>query len=184
MNNNMAGLFEDIIGETPKDVNKFVNKAMDIADQIVDILKAKNLTQRKLAELLGKRESEISKWLAGTHNFTLETISKIEAVLDEDIIIAPLYMNEYKGMYQPKPNSFTVESNPDNHNLRDYQFQYSYYNDYEKPTMAIAPSTKLNFEEFTNKKLDSFKGQKITSQNCLTFENTSETGIAPMSQCI
>ena len=38
------------------------------------------------AAMIGKKESEISKWLKGTHNFTLRTIAKISAVLEEPII--------------------------------------------------------------------------------------------------
>ncbi len=36
--------------------------------------------QRDLANAMGKTEAEISKWLCGFHNFTIKTISKIEAV--------------------------------------------------------------------------------------------------------
>ncbi len=36
--------------------------------------------------MLGKKESEISKWMRGTHNFTIETISSIENVLGYPIL--------------------------------------------------------------------------------------------------
>lgn len=36
--------------------------------------------------MVGKKESEVSKWLTGTHNFTLKTIAKISAVLGEPIV--------------------------------------------------------------------------------------------------
>ena len=35
---------------------------------------------------LGKNESEISKWMRGTHNFTIDTLVSIENVLGEPII--------------------------------------------------------------------------------------------------
>lgn len=58
-----------------------------IVDRIDEIMKKKpELTQRTLADRLGKRESEISKWMRGTHNFTLKTIAKLEAVLGEPIL--------------------------------------------------------------------------------------------------
>ena len=38
---------------------------------------------------LGKSESEVSKWLGGTQNFTLKTIAMISAFLGEAIIIVP-----------------------------------------------------------------------------------------------
>jgi hypothetical protein len=39
---------------------------------------------------LGETENEIGKWLAGMHNFTLQTLSKIEVVLGENVIIMPV----------------------------------------------------------------------------------------------
>lgn len=36
--------------------------------------------------MLGKSEAEISKWMRGTHNFTLDTILNIEEALQEPIL--------------------------------------------------------------------------------------------------
>jgi hypothetical protein len=44
-----------------------------------------------------KRDSEISKWLGGGHNFTIATIAKIEAVLGEDIISVKKYRKPVAG---------------------------------------------------------------------------------------
>ena len=49
-------------------------------------MKEKNLSQKDLAHLLNKRESEISKWLTGRHNFTTQTIARIQAALHCDLI--------------------------------------------------------------------------------------------------
>jgi len=72
--------------EIPKEIADFVNKSFDIVDRIHEILEAKGLEQKDLAKLLGKNESEISKWMTGTHNFTIKTITKIENVLDASIL--------------------------------------------------------------------------------------------------
>lgn len=79
-------IYQDLLKKVPKETGKLVRHSVDIANNIVRILDEKNITQRKFAELLGKEESQISKWLSGTHNFTLKTISKIETVLDTDIL--------------------------------------------------------------------------------------------------
>jgi transcriptional regulator with XRE-family HTH domain len=89
-------LFSDIVGETPPEVARFVDKSMDIADQIVAILKAKSWTVKQLADALGKREVVVSKWLTGTHNFTLRSIARIETALGADIIVTPLSHQEQK----------------------------------------------------------------------------------------
>ena len=57
-----------------------------IVDRIHGILEAKGLKQKDLANMLGKNESEISKWMRGTHNFTIETITSIENVLGMPIL--------------------------------------------------------------------------------------------------
>ena len=35
---------------------------------------------------LGKTETEVSRWLSGTHNLTLATICKISTALGEDVV--------------------------------------------------------------------------------------------------
>ncbi len=71
-----------------KDIDIFVNKSFDMADRIHALLKMKGMEQKDLANLLGKNESEISKWLTGTHNFTMRTLSTIEQVLGSEVCIA------------------------------------------------------------------------------------------------
>lgn len=57
-----------------------------IVDRIHDILNEKGLKQKDLALRLGKSEAEISKWMRGTHNFTIDTLVSIEAALDAPIL--------------------------------------------------------------------------------------------------
>ena len=60
-----------------------------IANRIYEIIVAKGMTQKELAQKLGKTETEVSRWLSGTHNLTLSTICKISAALGEEIVIVP-----------------------------------------------------------------------------------------------
>ena len=60
-----------------------------IANRIYEILEAKGMTQKELAQKLRKTETEVSRWLSGTHNLTLSTICKISAALGEEIVIVP-----------------------------------------------------------------------------------------------
>ncbi|GAA0543666.1 helix-turn-helix domain-containing protein [Chitinophaga japonensis] len=92
----MTKLFEQAIHDIPQDVRERVSLNFDIIDQISAILQRKGMTQRDLANLMGKRESEISKWMRGTHNFTLSTISAIQKALGEKIIDTPLNFSKAK----------------------------------------------------------------------------------------
>lgn len=69
-----------------KDVDISVKQSFDIVDRIHEILVKQGKEQKDLARLLGKSESEISKWMTGTHNFTINTLAKIQAVLGESVI--------------------------------------------------------------------------------------------------
>ena len=60
-----------------------------IANRIYEILEDKGMSQKELAQRLGKTETEVSRWLSGTHNLTLSTICKISAALGEDIVTIP-----------------------------------------------------------------------------------------------
>lgn len=84
-----SSLFDEILNETPKEEKLFVTKSLHIASQIIAIMERKKMLQKDFAVLMGKTEPEISKWLSGFHNFTIKTITKIEAELDETIITTP-----------------------------------------------------------------------------------------------
>ena len=71
------------------EVKALIDKSFAISEQIDIILKQKGLTQKQLAKMLEKSESEISKWMSGIHNFTMSTIVKLELALSEQIIICP-----------------------------------------------------------------------------------------------
>ena len=62
---------------------------LDVADRIHAILNRKGMTQKDLAVDLHKSESEISKWVSGTHNLELKTIIRIEEALGEDVLTVP-----------------------------------------------------------------------------------------------
>ena len=74
----------------PEDPNEFstryVNKSYLLINRIRSRMKDLNWDQKDLAIELNKNESEVSKWLAGFHNFTLKSLMKIEEALKCDLI--------------------------------------------------------------------------------------------------
>ena len=60
-----------------------------IANRIYEILEARGMSQKDLAKKLGKTETEVSRWLSGTHNMTLSTVCKISTALGEEIVTVP-----------------------------------------------------------------------------------------------
>ena len=70
---------------TPE-IQKQVDMQVMIANRIYELLEQKGMSQKDLAQKLGKTETEVSRWLCGTHNLTMATIAKIAVALDDDII--------------------------------------------------------------------------------------------------
>lgn len=68
------------------EIRKSVDLSFMIVDRIHSILEERGLKQKDLAVMLGKKESEISKWMRGTHNFTIDTVSAIESALGAPIL--------------------------------------------------------------------------------------------------
>lgn len=74
-------LFQEELAKVPDDVKMELDMSFAIADKIDAILKEKNISQKELAKKMGKTDAEVSRWLGGTHNFTLRTLAKISCAL-------------------------------------------------------------------------------------------------------
>jgi transcriptional regulator with XRE-family HTH domain len=57
-----------------------------IADRIKSRLKDINLSRLEFAELSKVQPSIVTRWLSGTHNFTSDTLARIESVLNFKIL--------------------------------------------------------------------------------------------------
>ena len=67
-------------------IDKFVETSFDISDRIHEILQKRGISQKELAEMLGRKESQVSKWMTGTHNFTIKTVTLLQTVLNAPIL--------------------------------------------------------------------------------------------------
>lgn len=65
-------------------------KRMLLAARIDDKIRERGLSNQEFAYMMGKKPSEISKWLSGTHNFTTETLWEIERVLNIQLVAGPI----------------------------------------------------------------------------------------------
>lgn len=52
------------------EIDKLVERNLAIAVKVQNILDKRGVKQNKFAEMLGKKPSEVSKWLTGLHNLT------------------------------------------------------------------------------------------------------------------
>ena len=79
-------LFHQIVDETPEELKTQLRFSDSIAEKLSKLLEERGMTQRDLARKVGKTEAEVSRWLGGTHNFTLRTLAKISTILGVDMI--------------------------------------------------------------------------------------------------
>ena len=80
-------LFRQCLSAIPEEQRAEFDLSYGIAERLDALLKQKGITQHELAVRLGKRDSEVSKWLTGRHNFTTNTIARIEATIGEKLIM-------------------------------------------------------------------------------------------------
>ena len=80
-------IMDEIRGTIPPALKMQMELSVAIANRIYDILEEKDMSQKEFARMMGKTETEVSRWLSGTHNLTLATLCKISVALGEDIII-------------------------------------------------------------------------------------------------
>ena len=79
-------IIEERRRQVSPEVRERVSLSFQIVDRIHEILEERNLRQKDLALMLGKSEAEISKWMCGTHNFTIDTVVAIEEALQAPIL--------------------------------------------------------------------------------------------------
>lgn len=79
-------IMDDIRSNISPEMKMQMELSVAIANRIYNILESKGMSQKEFASLMGKTETEVSRWLSGTHNLTLATISKISVALGEEVI--------------------------------------------------------------------------------------------------
>lgn len=78
----LASLIENINEES---LERTRNRMM-IAKKISMAIKSKGYTQKQFAAIMGKTESEISEWLSGDRNFTIDTLTDIGRTLNINLL--------------------------------------------------------------------------------------------------
>lgn len=72
-----------------RDNRAWLRKSQSIALRILNVLDEKGMQQKELAEAMDVSPQQISKIVKGKQNLTLETISKLEAVLETTLVEVP-----------------------------------------------------------------------------------------------
>jgi transcriptional regulator with XRE-family HTH domain len=70
-------IIEEILKSIPQVDKEKIGNKMSIAARIDDYMQEAGINKTELARRLSKNPSEITKWLSGTHNFTIDTLTEI-----------------------------------------------------------------------------------------------------------
>ena len=77
---------QEIFDEIPHEKREETRLSFAISNRIDTLMRQRGLNRKQLAEALGKRPNEITRWLSGEHNFTLATIAKLSTFFGNPIV--------------------------------------------------------------------------------------------------
>lgn len=77
---------EEMLGTIPENIQAEVNLSFEISDRIDALMRQRGLSKKQFADALGRRPSEITKWLSGEHNFTISTLAMLSSFFGQPII--------------------------------------------------------------------------------------------------
>ena len=78
--------FNELVASVPKDVKAELDLSFAISNRIYELMTERGLTKKQFADAIGKRPSEITKWLSGQHNFTIRTLSQLSVFFGKNLI--------------------------------------------------------------------------------------------------
>ena len=93
--------FQQMLSSVPANIQQEVELEIALSNRISDLMTKRGLSKLEFANALGKRPSEVTKWLSGQHNFTIHTISLLSAFFGESLIHVTAN-GETKTNLQPK----------------------------------------------------------------------------------
>lgn len=77
---------EEMLGPIPAPVQAEVDLSFEISDRIDALMRQRGLSKKQFADALGRRPSEITKWLSGQHNFTIATLAMLSSFFGKPIV--------------------------------------------------------------------------------------------------
>lgn len=78
--------FQQMLSSVPQDITTEIDLSFAIATEIETLMRERELTKKKFADALGKKPSEVTKWLSGQHNFTIRTLAMLSNFFGTPII--------------------------------------------------------------------------------------------------
>lgn len=74
--------YREMVRQVPPDIKEEINLSFAISNKIDALMQERGLTKKQFADQIGKRPSEITRWLSGQHNFTIFTLAMLSEFLE------------------------------------------------------------------------------------------------------
>ncbi|MDE6410621.1 MAG: helix-turn-helix transcriptional regulator [Muribaculaceae bacterium] len=76
----------ELLGDITPEERAEARLSFQISNRLDSLMQEKGLTKKQLADAIGKRPSEITRWLSGEHNFTISTLAMLSSFFGQPII--------------------------------------------------------------------------------------------------
>ena len=78
--------YREMVGQVPPQIKEEINLSFAISNKIDVLMRERGLSKKQFADQIGKRPSEITRWLSGQHNFTVSTLAMLSSFFGKSII--------------------------------------------------------------------------------------------------
>ena len=75
-----------MVSQVPPEIKEEIDLSFAISNKIDALMQERGLSKKQFADALGRRPSEITKWLSGQHNFTIATLAMLQTFFGKAII--------------------------------------------------------------------------------------------------
>lgn len=76
----------ELLGEISAAERAQTRLSFEISNRLDALMHERGMTKKQFADAIGKRPSEITRWLSGEHNFTVATLGMISAFFGQPIV--------------------------------------------------------------------------------------------------
>jgi transcriptional regulator with XRE-family HTH domain len=133
--NNDFNIIDEILNSVSPQEEYHIEQKMLLAARIDKLREGKGWNKVQFAKAMNKKPSEITKWLSGTHNFTLDTLLDIQNIFSIDLVntsdksfeqVVQFYYSINIQAQNPKPCSISdfLSEKALNYQLSKKQFHY------------------------------------------------------------
>ncbi len=81
-----AKSLEEMLGPIPASIKQEVELSFEISDRLDELMQQRGLSKKQFADALGRRPSEITKWLSGQQYYTIATLAMLSSFFGQPII--------------------------------------------------------------------------------------------------